>query len=64
MTRTQQFLPLFTGQHVLERSSVVIHPDGAVEARFTGGQCGAGPQARRLGSKGQVHRLTGSQVGQ
>lgn len=25
------------GQHVLERSSVLVHPDGAVEARFTVG---------------------------
>ncbi len=31
--------PCPAGQHVLERTSVLIHPDGAVEARFTGECC-------------------------
>lgn len=32
------------GQHVLERTSVLIHADGAVEARFTGGRCSHAPR--------------------
>jgi hypothetical protein len=34
---------LLAGQHVLERTSVLIHGDGSLEARFTGGRHSSHP---------------------
>lgn len=46
---------------MLERSSVVIHPDGAVEARFTGGPAGWKVSfAAALGQKVGSGRLVGT----